>query len=163
MASPKSPAAAAGPRLRLSRIAEMLRRQPLFSACVAVVLLGGIGTGAILLLGGRPEGVTVDLGGPLTYQPLPEIIADLKPSAKRSHHIKLVIVAQLPAQQAAGLTAKEVEVVAAVQARLRELSVQDVAGATGADRLRAIVLAAVNATIAPAQARTVLFTQMLVD
>lgn len=163
MASPKSPAARPGIAFRLGRIVEMFRRQRLFAACLAVVLLGGIAVAAVMMFGGPQQGVTVELGGPMVLQPLPEIVADLKPSARRSHHIKLIAVAQLPAKQVAAFTAKEVEMAVALQARLRELSVEDVAGAEGADRLRAVMIEAINGAVAPAQVRNVLFTQMVVD
>jgi flagellar basal body-associated protein FliL len=163
MAAPDASAAAPTAPSRLSRIAGIFRGERLLAACLAVVVVGGMVVATIFVLGDKPSGVTVQLGGPLVYQPLPEIIADLKPSARRSHHIKLAIVMQLPAQQIGLVTSKETEIIAAVQMRLRELTVADVDGAAGADRLRVLVLDAVNGAIAPAQARTVLFTQLIVD
>ncbi|MCU0838625.1 MAG: hypothetical protein MUE49_07870, partial [Rhodospirillales bacterium] len=125
---------ASAPARLLKRLLPALRAQPVLAACIGVLIIGGIVAWGIVQIGSRDRGVVIDLGGPLTFHPLPEMIADLKPSAKRSHHIKLTIVAQIPAQQAPQLAARVVVVVGGVQLRLRELAVAVVAGAAGADR-----------------------------
>lgn len=159
MPGPQSPAAGAF----AARLLALLRHHRLFAASLGVIVLAAIVVGGVLFFAQGERGVSVDLGGPLTYHPLPDLIADLKPSAKRSHHIKLVVVVQIPAQQLPRLTEKQVEIIAAIQTELRELSVEEVAGSAGVDRLRTLILDVVNRSISPAQARTVLFTQMVVD
>jgi len=91
------------------------------------------------------------------------VISDLKPSQRRAHHIRLSIVVQIPEQSVHLLTAHEMAITPGLQTRLRELSTAEVAGAAGSERLRLEVLGVVNRVIAPASARTVLFTQLVVD
>lgn len=138
-------------------------RQPVFAAAGALALLAILVAIAVLLFGERQRMAVVDLGGPLIFQPLPDVLSDLQPSQRRAHHIRLSIVVQLPEQSAKLLTAREVEIVSGLQTRLRELSHEEVAGAAGSERLRLEVLGVVNRVIAPASARTVLFTQLVVD
>jgi flagellar basal body-associated protein FliL len=156
-------AATAAPGGGVGRLIALLRRERGFTVGLAVLLLAGVGIGTYALVGQRSPGVTVGLGGPLIYKPLPEIYADLKSSGKRTNHIKLVVVVQVPTEHAPALAAKEVAIIHAIQTRLRDTSAAEIAGGPGVEHLRQMILGAVNQEIAPAQARQVLFTQMLVD
>lgn len=138
-------------------------RQPVLAAAAALALLAVLVALAVLVFGERHREAVVDLGGPLIFQPLPDVLSDLKPSHRRAHHIRLSIVVQVPEQSAKLVTAREVEIVSALHTRLRELGREEVAGAAGSERLRLEVLGVVNRVIAPASARTVLFTQLVVD
>ena len=105
----------------------------------------------------------IDIGGPLVFKPFPELLADLKPAGPRLHHVRLVIVAHVPDTALKAIEQKEPEIVAHVQAHLRELERAELVGQAGSDRLRQDVLAIVNAEIAPIRAQNVLFTQFLLD
>jgi flagellar basal body-associated protein FliL len=156
-------AATPSPGGRVGRLIALLRRERAFTLGLVVLLLTGIGFGIYGVGGERSPSVTVGLGGPLIYKPLPEIFADLKSSGKRTNHIKLVVVVQVPTEHAPALAAKEAAIIHAIQARLRDTAAAEIAGGPGVEHLRQMILGAVNQEIAPAQARQVLFTQMLVD
>ncbi len=154
---------AAGGSRPSARWLVLAGRHPALAAAAALALLAIVVAVAVVVFGERQRMAVVDLGGPLIFQPLPDVLSDLKPSQRRAHHIRLSIVVQVPEQSAKLLTAREVEIVSGLQTRLRELSPEEVAGAAGSERLRLEVLGVLNRVIAPASARTVLFTQLVVD
>lgn len=145
------------------RLLAAAKRQPLLTVAVALTLLAIFGAAGVLVFGERERVAVVDLGGPLVFQPIADVISDLKPSARRAHHIRLSIVVQVPQQYAPALTTQEMAITSGLQTRLRELTPEEVAGAAGSERLRLEVLGVINRAIAPASARTVLFTQLVVD
>jgi flagellar basal body-associated protein FliL len=112
---------------------------------------------------GGARAVVLPMAGPITFHALPELVADLKGSRSRAHYVQLAAVVEVAAESVGKLREKEVEITAAVQARLRDLSTTDLAGSAGVERLRADVLAVIDEHLSPAKARTVLFTRFLVD
>lgn len=107
--------------------------------------------------------VTLDLGGPLAYYPLEPFLVDLTPTPEGRAVIRVVIVAQAREAAMAALKKRHVDVAAAILAHLRSLRRVDVAGRDGAERLRGSVRDLINKTIAPAEVRTVYFTEILLD
>lgn len=158
---PPADAEPAPSRLRRLRGLVALRWRLALSAVLALAVMAGGGWG---LWSSRHAGeVVIEIGDPLVYRPLPELLADLKPSGNRIHHIRLTIVAQVPEAAEAAIAQKEPEILAQVQAHLRELERRELIGQAGSDRLRRDVLAIVNAAIAPSRAHGLLFTQFLLD
>jgi flagellar basal body-associated protein FliL len=107
--------------------------------------------------------VELDLEGPLVYLSFPEFIADLKSPRHKVHHIRLAIVVQLPQQQTEKLEQAKTTLIASMQERLRDYTREELSGQHGAARLRSDLLQIVNQSLAPGSARTVLFTQFLID
>ena len=143
-----------------------LRRRPLALALVALAAaLLAVG-GVSLLPGGEPKGgaraVTAAVAGAGIYHELPEITADLKTSRPRLHYVQLAAVVEVAEENAAALQAQQTLIVADVQMALRDLSRQDLAGAAGIERLRALFTRIIERHIAPARVRSVLFTRFLV-
>ena len=110
---------------------------------------------------GGARAVSAVMPGPLVHHVLPEVVAVLGLSGAKPHHVLLAAVVELPEEAVATLDAQELEVVAEVQAHLRTIERKELAGAEGMERLRLTVLAIVNRHIAPARARTILFTRLL--
>ena len=162
---PDESVAEPAPPSRGERLRRAARARPRLTLALAAVLA------ALLLVGGgswawsrhpRQE-VVIEIGGPLVFRPLPEFLADLKPDGGRLHHVRLVVVAQIPDTALKAIEQKEPEIVARVQAHVRQLERGELVGQAGSDRLRQDVLAIVNAEIAPVRAQNVLFTQFLLD
>lgn len=112
---------------------------------------------------GGARAVARPMPGPIAYHLLPDLVADLKSSRSRPHYVQLSTVVELPQEALESLREKEVEIVAAIQARLRDLYKTDLIGSAGVERLRSDVQTVVNAHIAPTRVRAVLFTRFLVD
>jgi flagellar basal body-associated protein FliL len=150
-------------RAVLVRIVAARRRRSVavVSATAAVVVLA-VGSLIVLDHGGRQD-VTIELGGPLVFYPMPEFLADLRPAGGRTPHLRLAIVVQTTEDDAAEIERRQVELMAAIQLELRDMSQADLVGREGAERLRGVLRDAINREIAPAQVRTVLFTQFLLD
>ena len=145
-----------------------LKPRPLAIVVAAIMAIAIVGGGvAYLVWGGDedegPGSATIDLGGPLVYHELPEVLADLQPEGRTTPHIKLRIVAELPEDHVPIMTQHEIGVVDAVLAHLRTQSRDDLMGEAGAERLRSNLLAVINDEIAPAQVRTILFKRYLMD
>ena len=137
-----------------------------------LLILGGAGAAALVLivgaamlfLGGDDKGrATVELAGPPVFHEMPSLLADLKTGRCRAPYLKVAIVVEIPQNQLAELQAREVEIIDAVQAELRETERQDLVGKGGADRLRERVLLAVNGRIAPSRASGILFREFLLQ
>lgn len=129
------------------------------SAAFLVLLIGSV----VLLTSEDRSAVTIELGGPNVYYPLPEFMADLKPQGGRTRHVRLAIVLQVPKERVAAIEAKQVEILAAIQAHLRDQEHKSLVGTAGADRLRADLRDTVNRTLGQTDVRVVLFTHFLLD
>lgn len=144
-----------GPRLRV-----------IVGAAILVIAVAGGGI-SYLVWGGddneAPASATIDLGGPLVYHELPEFLADLQTEGRTAHHIKLLIVAELPEDHVPLMAKREIGIVDAVLAYLRKQRRDDLTGEAGAEHLRSDLLAVINGEIAPAHARTILFKRYLMD
>ena len=147
-------------------IRRWLRPKPMaiFAAAIVVVILAG--GGISYWIWGSDEdsaSATIELGGPLVYHELPEFLVDLRKEGRRTHHLKLQIVAEVPENHLQMFTKHEIGVIDAVLAHLRTQTRADLTGEVGAERLRSNLLAIINDLIAPAQAKTILFKQFLMD
>lgn len=102
--------------------------------------------------------------GPVTFFELPEMLVNLNTGGRKSTFLKIRISLELA--NAADLPAVEAlvpRVVDGFQVYLRELRVDDLKGSAGMYRLREELLARVNASVAPAKVKDVLFKEMLVQ
>lgn len=136
-----------------------------------LLVLGGGGFAAHMLgltekIFGKPDitEVTLDLGKPVTA-PLPEIRTDLKTTGRRNHFIKLNIIVQLnetdlPALKDATKTAMIVD---GIKTHLRGMEFKDLQGKAGSERLRYELLNVINHTLAPVQAHTILFKDLIIQ
>jgi flagellar basal body-associated protein FliL len=149
----------------LAQVRAAGERYRRFLPAALFALAVAAGSVVVIALQGRdhPGQVTIELGGPLVNAPLPEFIADLTPSGGRPHHVRLAIVAQVVEGEAWRLDTRQVEILAAIQAHLRALRFAELTGTAGAARLRQDVRAIINREIAPAEVRSLYFTQLLVD
>jgi flagellar basal body-associated protein FliL len=159
-------AAPAGGRLAsLRTLAGRLRASPklrwaAIGAVVLALLAAGLG---VFLAGEDRSAVTIELGGPNVYYPLPEFMADLKPQGGRTRHVRLAIVLQVPQARVAAIEAKQVEILAAIQAHLRDQEHKSLIGTAGAERLRIELRDTINHELGGTDVRVVLFTHFLLD
>ena len=109
------------------------------------------------------SGVTIELGGPNVYYPLPEFMADLKPQGGRTRHVRLAVVLQVPQERVPVIESKQVEILAAIQAHLRDQEHKSLIGTAGAERLRVELRDTVNRELGGTDVRVVLFTHFLLD
>ncbi|PIW30681.1 MAG: hypothetical protein COW30_01510 [Rhodospirillales bacterium CG15_BIG_FIL_POST_REV_8_21_14_020_66_15] len=154
--------------LKAARKKKLLK---IVAAAGVVLLLGGGGFAAHLF--GLTEAVfgksaitevTLELGKPVTHT-LPEIRTDLKKVGRRGHFIKLNLIVQvnetdLPALQDETRMALVVD---NIKTHLRDLEYKDVIGKEGSERLRFELLNVINFAIAPVQAHTVLFKDLIIQ
>jgi len=145
-------------------------RSPRLRAIVAAAILAVAAAGggiSYLVWGGDDDeasaSATIDLSGPFVYHELPEFLANLQTEDRTAHHIKLLIVAELPEDHVPLMAKREIGIVDAVLAYLRKQRHDDLTGEAGAERLRSNLLAVINDEIAPAHARTILFKRYLMD
>lgn len=107
--------------------------------------------------------VTAAVAGEGVYQPLPEITADLRSPSPQLHYVQLAAVIEIAEGDAAALQAQQQPIIADLQRALRELGRQELAGAAGSERVRALFTRIIEQHLAPARVRSVLFTRFLVD
>lgn len=134
------------------------------SALAAALLLVAC---ASLLSSKEPKGgaraVTAAVAGAGVYHSLPEITVDLRSTRPPVHYAQLAAVIEVAGEDAAALQAQETMIVADLQLALRDLGRQDLAGASGSERARALFMRVIDHHLAPAHIRCVLFTKFLVD
>ena len=134
----------------------------------ALFLVGGgvalVFTGALdSLIGGGQKRATMELPGPPVKYEFPVLVVDLKTGRCRSPFIKLRAVALVSEPDMARLEEVEAQVVDAFQAFLRDQERQDLVGKAGTDKLRQGFLSILNTALEPAQARNVLFREILLQ
>ena len=152
---------AGGLRNLIGRLRGRLNVRWVAIAAAAVALLAALLS--VVLTTEDRSGVTIELGGPNVYYPLPEFMADLKPQGGRTRHVRLAIVLQVPQQRVSAIEAKQVEILAAIQAHLRDQEHKSLIGTAGAERLRAELRDTVNRELGGTDVRVVLFTHFLLD
>ncbi|MFO1119063.1 MAG: flagellar basal body-associated FliL family protein [Rhodospirillales bacterium] len=134
------------------------------AALAAALLLAAV---VGLLSAREPKGgaraVTAVVAGESVYQPLPEITADLRSTPPQLHYVQLTAVIEIAGEDADVLQAQQQLIIADLQLALRDLSRQDLAGAAGSERARALLTRIVALRLVPARPRSVLFTRLLVD
>jgi len=159
------PLAAIAARCRL----PVRRRRPAALALAVAALAAALLLAAVvaLLSSREPKGgaraVTAAVAGEGVYQPLPEITADLRSPSPQLHYVQLAAVIEIAEGDAAALQAQQQPIIADLQRALRELGRQELAGAAGSERVRALFTRIIEHHLAPARVRSVLFTRFLVD
>lgn len=165
----------------------------LFIVLPAILVLGGGGAAAYLLLfnghpaeqhadaghgkgkeghGGEeaaeptpgPNGTTIMPGEGVIFVGLPEMLVNISGVDGRPAFLKLKLTVEAPNDEAvAALTSDVPRVTDEFNGFLREMRTDDLAGSSGAYRLRLELLRRVNLAIAPAQVNAVLIEEMLVQ
>ncbi len=145
-----------------------ISRTLIIVGAAALFLVGGgvalVFTGALdSLIGGGQRRAIVELPGPPVQYEFPALLVDLKTGRCRSPFIKLRAVALVSEPDMARLEEVEAQVVDAFQAFLRDQERQDLVGKAGTDKLRQGFLSILNTALEPAQARNVLFREILLQ
>ncbi len=145
-----------------------ISRTAVIAGAAALFLVGGgvalVFTGALdSLIGGGQKRATMELPGPPVQYEFPVLVVDLKTGRCRSPFIKLRAVALVSEPDMARLEEVEAQVVDAFQAFLRDQERQDLVGKAGTDKLRQGFLSILNTALEPAQARNVLFREILLQ
>ncbi len=145
-----------------------ISRTLIIAGAAALFLVGGgvalVFTGALdSLIGGGQRRAIVELPGPPVQYEFPALVVDLKTGRCRSPFIKLRAVALVSEPDMARLEEVEAQVVDAFQAFLRDQERQDLVGKAGTDKLRQGFLSILNTALEPAQARNVLFREILLQ
>lgn len=128
----------------------------------AVLGLAVLGTAWAVSRSG-PEAVVTPLPEPREYVGLPAFVTDLRPDGGRRSVVRIALVVQVPASDAARLREKHAAIEDALQLHLRDYRRHELEGTEGAARLRYEMLSIVNETIRPAAAEQVLFREFLLD
>src|SRR4051812_6310675 len=160
-------------------------------AGAAVLLLGGGGAAAYFLgffggsaaapgtaeYGGAPakegaakgkaESGKAGEGGPaedVTFVELPDMLVNLQAETSRPRYLRLRIAVEVEDDKAAAaVKALTPRVLDSFQMFLRSLTVDDVQGSAGMERLKEEMLARVNVAVEPSRIRDVLFKEILVQ
>jgi len=105
-----------------------------------------------------------DDGGEMFYLEMPEMTINLRSNNQRPTYLQLAITLELTSEEAVAEVERVLpRVVDQFQTHLRELHAADLEGSAAVYRLREELLYRVNAAIAPARVRDVLFESMLVQ
>lgn len=151
-----------------------------------VVLLGGGGAAGAWMLGlfgshGAAAAVTAESahgeaaeaghgaepaggGKAVAFVDLPDVIVNLQPSGSRMRFLKLKVSLEVEGQsQADEIRALTPRIMDSFQLYLRALTVEEVQGAAGMQRLKEEMLARVHRAVEPKRIADVLFKEMLVQ
>jgi flagellar FliL protein len=159
----------------------------------ALLLLGGGGAGAAWMLGlfgghaaeaAAPadaghgaaadggHGAAADEGGhggksagpAVAFVDLPDVIVNLQPTASRMRFLKLKVALEVASEgEAEAVRALTPRIMDSFQLYLRALTVEEVQGAAGMQRLKEEMLARVHRAVEPLRIEDVLFKEMLVQ
>ena len=158
----------------------------LIVAAAAVLVLGGGGAAAFFmgLLGGGAEGEAhataaavaeehggeeagygdAELGPAIAFVDLPDLIVNLQSTSPRLRYLKLRLSLEVEDEPSAATVRQLMpRVLDGFQLYLRALTLDDVQGATGMQRLKEELTARVNLAVAPVAVTDVLLKEMLVQ
>src|SRR4051812_11426245 len=106
-------------------------------------------------------------GGPaedVTFVELPDMLVNLQAETSRPRYLRLRIAVEVEDDKAAAaVKALTPRVLDSFQMFLRSLTVDDVQGSAGMERLKEEMLARVNVAVEPSRIRDVLFKEILVQ
>lgn len=167
------------------------KKKMIFLALAAVVLLGGAGGGAAWwfgLLGGgahadgeAPAGegehgaapaaehgadphAAPATGNAVAFVDLPDVVVNLQPSNGRMRFLKLKVSLEVKGDSAAEeLRALTPRILDSFQLYLRALTIDEVSGAVGMQRLKEEMLARAHRAVEPARIEDLLIKEMLVQ
>ena len=150
------------------------KKKLILIAGLSLLLLIGIGVGAILMLGifeeeavpveERPEEVAVELSTGNVFMEIPDLIVNLNASGRKSAFLKIKISLEIEtAEDMAEITQVMPRIIDNFQVYLRELRVSDLQGSAGLYRLREELLRRVNLAVRPVRVKDILFNEMLVQ
>lgn len=147
--------------------AKLAGKMKFILAGVGMVIL--LGAGAGLYFSGifhteKPHEVTVNLPDPPVFHDIARITVDLQPSPGRAKpFIRLSMQAELQGESArAVFIEKEPKIMDTLQTHLRTVTVEDLHGQEGTERLREDLTQIINRIIAPEVCIAVLYKEILV-
>lgn len=146
----------------LGRVKGLSRKQMMIYGG-ALLLLVGLGVGALMFLGGgKPK---EEMAAPkAVYHELPEMIVNLAAGNERPQYLRVKITLEVENQAVIeALRPALPRVIDTFQVHLRELRAGDLEGSAGLFRLREELTRRVNHAIAPAKIRAVLFREIVVQ
>jgi flagellar FliL protein len=133
---------------------------------VALIAVGGGGYAAMhMFSGAKHEKVAPPPAKPAVFVTIPDVLVNLANSrADRPQYLKIKIVLEVADQE----IAKQVQplmprVMDTFQTYLRELRASDLDGSVGLFRLREELTRRVNAVLAPARVKAVLFKEIVIQ
>jgi flagellar FliL protein len=148
-------------------------------AAIVLLVIGGAGAAFFMglfdpLLGGEEQTETKDgeggeggeevPTGPAVFYDLPEMLVNLNTGDRKATFLKIKVSLEVSTpEDIPKLQALMPRIIDNFQVYLRELRIDDLKGSAGMYRLREELLTRVNAAIAPAKVRAVLFKEMLVQ
>ena len=116
---------------------------------------------------GKAESGKAGEGGPaedVTFVELPDMLVNLQAETSRPRYLRLRIAVEVEDDKAAAaVKALTPRVLDSFQMFLRSLTVDDVQGSAGMERLKEEMLARVNVAVEPSRIRDVLFKEILVQ
>lgn len=127
-----------------------------------VAAIASLGLAAFALPDPSPQ-MVVEVARPNVFYAFPTFIADLQPGKLKAHYVKMTINVEVAPEDRETLTTHHEAIRDGIQMRLRDYRREELEGEDGARRLRADMLAIVNAKIAPARAENVLYEELIVD
>ncbi len=105
-----------------------------------------------------------EAGEGVYFVDLPDILVNLRSSGRRMRYLKLKVVLEVKDPETAGaVRGLTPRVMDGIQLYLRSLTVEDVRGALGMEKLKEEMLARINRAIRPHRVEDVLFKEMLVQ
>ncbi len=100
----------------------------------------------------------------VVFVELPDVLVNLKSTGRRMRYLKLKVALEVTDEAVAErIRALTPRVMDSLQLYLRALSVEDLRGAVGMERLKEELLARVNRAVRPDRAEDVLFKEILVQ
>ncbi len=135
---------------------------------VAVSVLGGgvaYFVGALDdLLGIQREQKTATLSlGEAVMHELPQLKADLKTGLCKAPFLRATLIVQVDESDLKTVKKKQLQIMDAITAHLRDQERQDVVGKKGTEKLRFELVNVISAQIAPARAQTILFKEFVLQ
>lgn len=140
-----------------------------FALAGLAVLAGGAGAGLYFtgFFGGKSapapkQTAVIDLGPPV-YVEMPEKTVDLKVGECKSPYLRFQMTVEVPQKSQPAVSAKQLQIMDAVQQALRSFERQEVTGVEGADRVRNAARRVIDEIIAPDKINGVLFKKFVVQ
>jgi len=131
----------------------------------AIVVLGGVGSGAYFFLSHKPSKPAEAAVKPAVFIDIPEVLVNLaNTGTDRTQYLKVKVVLELPdialKEQIAPVMPRVMDT---FQTYLRELRPTDLEGSAGLYRLKEELTRRVNAAISPNRVNAVLFKEIVVQ
>jgi len=147
--------------------AKLAKHKLIVIAAVVIVLMVGTGAGLYFtgMLKTHPvHEVNLALPEAAVFYEIPKVTVDISPSKGHPRpFIRLVMQAELQGETAkVAFIEREAQILDAMQTHLRSLTVEDLQGNVGSQRLRTDLLSIINNIIRPQAAISVLYKEIMI-